>query len=31
MEEYGIIEHLRTGNKEMQVVDVKQNLFSVLK
>ena len=29
VEEYGIIEHLRAGNKEMRVVDVKQNLFGV--
>ena len=29
MEEYGIIEHLIAGNKEMRVVDVKQNLFGV--
>ena len=29
VEEYGIIEHLRAGNKEMWVVDVKQNLFGV--
>ena len=29
MEDYGIIEHLRAGNKEMRVVDVKQNLFGM--
>ena len=29
MEEYGIMEHLRAGNKEMRVVDGKQNLFGV--
>ena len=29
MKEYGIIKHLRAGNKEMGVVDVKQNLFGV--